>query len=67
MSDSITDIAVTGLGGIVPRPGPSYAIFWMGVGSFSLFLKLPFETGCADISVRAEWAAETLSASIAFS
>jgi hypothetical protein len=38
----------------------------MGVGSLSLYLKLLFETGCADISVRAEWAAGMLSASMAF-
>jgi hypothetical protein len=39
----------------------------MGVGSLSLYLKLLFETGCADISVRAEWVAGMLSASKAFS
>lgn len=36
----------------------------MDVDRVLSFLKLLFETGCADISVRAEWAAGMLSAGI---
>jgi hypothetical protein len=49
----------------MPRLGGKCDLFWIDVGSFNLFLNLPFETGCADMSVRAEWAAK-LSAGIAF-
>jgi len=55
--DPTADVAATGFGGIVPRPGGKCDLFWMDVGSFNLFLNLPFETGCADMSVRTEWAA----------
>ncbi|SIO58172.1 hypothetical protein SAMN05443247_11724 [Bradyrhizobium erythrophlei] len=37
------------------------------MGSCSLSFKLLFETGCADVSVTAEWAAQMLSAGTAFS
>jgi hypothetical protein len=49
----LADVAVTGFG----APGGKCDLFWIDVGSFNLLLNLPFETGCADMSVGAEWAA----------
>ena len=49
----------------VPLPSPYGASFewaWDRV----VFFKLLFETGCADVSVRAEWAAQVLSANRIF-
>jgi hypothetical protein len=48
-------------------PRPIQGLFRVGVGSCSLSFKLFFETGCADVSVTTEWAAQMLSAGIAFS
>jgi hypothetical protein len=58
----ITDIADSSR--IAPRLGEFEASFGWTWDRVLSFLKLLFETGCADISVRAEWAAGMLSAGI---
>ena len=46
----------------VPHPVPSRASYVEAWDRVVFLSKLVFETGCADITVRAEWAARTLSA-----
>jgi hypothetical protein len=46
----------------VPHPVPSRASYVEAWDRVVFLSKLVFETGCADISARAEWTARTLSA-----
>ena len=60
------DIAATGFGRMC-RAEPIQGFFLGGWDRIICLSKLLFETGCADVSVTAEWAAGLLSAGIAFS